>query len=98
VSKLRAEELDNLTEEELLEQANICSITAENKGNEMERLLLHLQAQYYVTAVARKRDDRVADRDFRMEVWVIVLIGLEILLSLILEYTASSRGINKHSC
>jgi hypothetical protein len=45
------------------------------------KLRLLLEAQFYLTAVARKRDDIVAKRDRKLEIWVIVLIGVEILLS-----------------
>jgi len=47
------------------------------------KLRLLLEAQFYLAAVARKRDERVARRDFWMEVAVIALIGFEIILSLI---------------
>jgi hypothetical protein len=84
---MRAEELDNLTEKELLASANGCFARAETtvlylKPSPEERVRLLLEAQFYLTAVARKRDDRVARRDFWMEVAVIILIGLEIVLSL----------------
>jgi len=85
---MRAEDLDKFTEKELQDKANTCFIVAENtnihlQGGETERLRLQLEAQYYLTLIARKRDDRVARRDFGMEVAVIVLIGLEIILSFI---------------
>ena len=94
---MRAEELDNLTEERLQEKANICFIAAENtnihlQGGDAERLRLHLEAQFYLTAVARKRDDRVAQRDFRMEVAVIVLISVEIVISLAFGFLGLREG------
>ena len=44
------------------------------------KLRLLLEAQFYLTA-ARKRDERVASRDFWLEVTVIVLIFVEIIIS-----------------
>jgi hypothetical protein len=45
------------------------------------KLRLLLEAQFYVAAVARKRDEQVARRDYHLEVAVIVLICIEIILS-----------------
>jgi hypothetical protein len=45
------------------------------------KLRLLLEAQFYVAAVVRKRDEKVARRDFWLEVAVIILIGIEIVLS-----------------
>ncbi len=57
--------------------------------DDAERIRLQLEARFYLTAIARKRDEQVARRDFRMEVAVIVmeaavivLIGVEIVLGL----------------
>jgi len=94
---MRAEELDNFSEGELLAKANGCFIQAENLDrqlarNDSERLRLLLEAQFYLTAVTRKRDERVARRDFWMEVAVIALIGAEILLSIIFGILAIREG------
>src|ERR1700681_3795078 len=72
-------------------------IQAENANihmavGETERLRLHLDAQYYLTLVAKKRDERVARRDFWMEVGVIVLIGVEIILSAIFGLLGITEG------
>jgi len=85
---MRAEEFDTLTEKELQEKANDCFVLAENTnvnltGGHFDKLRLHLEAQFYLTAVSKKRDDRVARRDFWMEVAVIILIGVEIVLSVV---------------
>jgi hypothetical protein len=85
---MRAEEFDTLTEKELQEKANNCFVQAENTnvnltGGHFDELRLHLEAQFYLTAVSKKRDDRVARRDFWMEVGVIILIGAEIILSIV---------------
>jgi hypothetical protein len=47
------------------------------------KLRLLLEAQFYLTAITKKRDEKVARRDFWMEVGVIVLIGIEIILSIV---------------
>jgi hypothetical protein len=51
--------------------------------DEGAKLRLLLEAQFYLTAVARKEDERVGSRDYKLEVWVIVLIGIEIILSIV---------------
>jgi hypothetical protein len=82
---MRAQELDSLTEDELLQRTNECFVRAEGTDHfatDAEKLRHHFEAQFYVGAIARKRDERVARRDFRLEVWVIVLIGVEIFLSI----------------
>jgi hypothetical protein len=105
---MRAEELDNLTEKELQDKANACFIVAERNSavqvlhqfppyqfappDDAERTRLLLEAQFYLTAVARKRDERVARRDFWMEVAVIVLIGLEIILSFVFGWYGLKEG------
>jgi len=80
---MRAEDAKRLTIKELEEQADVCFITADQINEDQrhfEKLRLQLEAQYYLTLAARKHDDRVARRDFWMEVAVIVLIGLELIL------------------
>jgi hypothetical protein len=85
---MRAEDLDNLTEKDLQQKADECFIAAEDEnihrqGGETATLRLHLQAQFWLTALTKRRDERVARRDFRMEVAVIALISLEIILSVV---------------
>lgn len=94
---MRAEEFDKLTEEQLQQKANGCFIAAENQsiyqqGGDAQRRRLLLEAQFYLTAVAKKRDDRTAKRDFRMEVAVIVLISIEIILSIVFGFLGLSEG------
>lgn len=86
---MRAEELlDTLTDEELKKRANGCFIQAENTSlyeqagpEEKQRLLA--QADVYLKALTWRQDARIAERDFRLEKWVIALISVEIVLSLI---------------
>lgn len=95
---MRAEEFDKATIEELLAHANQCfdlaqSPLAEQVSRRAEgspvnlsdpaKLRLLLEAQFYLTAVGRKRDEEVARRDYRLEIWVIFLIGIEIILSVV---------------
>jgi hypothetical protein len=80
---MRAGDAKKLTIKQLEEQADVCFITADQINEDQrhfEKLRLQLEAQYYLTLEAQKHDDRVARRDFWMEVAVIVLIGLELIL------------------
>jgi hypothetical protein len=96
---MRAEDFDSATIEQLQGQANKCFEQAQSPLDEAPhylddagKLRLLLEAQFYLTAVARKRDERVARRDFRLEVAVIVLLGIEIVLSLIFGIVAIHEG------
>jgi hypothetical protein len=92
---MRAEDLDKLSVEELQARANRCFEIARSPLEEplvglnpayiqdAGKLRLLLEAQFYLTAVARKRDEEVANRDLKLEIWVIILIGVEILLSIV---------------
>jgi hypothetical protein len=84
---MRAEELlEKLSDEELIQKANGCFIQAENTGlyqqagpEERQRLLM--EADLYLKALAWRHDERVSQRDLKLEIWVIFLIGIEIALS-----------------
>lgn len=96
---MRAEDFDQATVDELLAQANKCFDLAKSPLEEpllysgdsktptnlddAGKLRLLLEAQFYLTAVARKRDERNAKRDLWLEIAVIVLIGIEIILSIV---------------
>jgi len=82
---MRAEDFDTATIKELQERANKCFELAQSPLDEPPhylddagKLRLLLEAQFYLAAVVRKRDEKVARRDFWMEVAIIVLIGLEL--------------------
>lgn len=94
---MRAEDFDKATIKELQKQANICFDLARSPREEPgllnakgptihmgddAKLRLLLEAQFYLTAVARKRDEEVAARDRKLEIAVIILIGIEIILSI----------------
>jgi hypothetical protein len=94
---MRAEELDNLTEDELQKKANDCFVQAESlnallQRNDSEKLRLLFEAQFYLTAVAKKRDDRISQRDFRLERIVIYLISIEIVLSFLFGFLGLYEG------
>jgi hypothetical protein len=80
-----------MTKEELLQAADECFIDIEKSAawQEMHTAKL-LRAQLFMNEVDRRENDRVSERDFRMakrsykmEIWVIVLIGLELLSALV---------------
>jgi hypothetical protein len=96
---MRAEELDNLTEAELIGRATKLLELAQSPLDEPPefrddavKLRAQLEAQFCLSAVARKRDDRTAKRDFRMEVAVIALISVEIILSIVFGLLALHEG------
>lgn len=86
---MRAEELlETLTDDDLKKRANDCFAQAEaislaQQGGPEEKNRLVAEADLYLKAIARREDARVAARDFRLEIWVIVLIGIEIVLSVV---------------
>jgi hypothetical protein len=85
---MRAEEFDSATVKQLQAKANQCFEEAEapvdpfGRPSEAQRNRLLMQAQFYLTAVSRKRDEEVANRDLTLEIVVIVLISIEIVLSI----------------
>lgn len=100
---MRAEELlESLTDDELKKKADACFAEADSMqvylqsgdsklylpegATERQRLLA--EADFYLKALAWRSDARTAQRDFWMEVGVMVLIGAEIVLS----WTALREG------
>jgi hypothetical protein len=82
---MKAEEFAQATEAELRQKANECFAKLESHGS-MEKPALLIEAQFYLDEIERRKQDKIARRDYRME-WVviglelivIVLIGLELL-------------------
>jgi hypothetical protein len=79
-----------LTNDELLQKADRSLKYFKEHVSPAEGTALLLQAQLYMGELDRRENAAVADRDFRMavrsdkmEIWVIALIGLEILLSVV---------------
>jgi hypothetical protein len=85
---MRVADLLQKTEAEYLQLAEERFVAMDTAGHEQRPALL-LEAQLYMNQAARLNDSLVADRDFKLakqshklEVWVIVLISFEIVLSL----------------
>jgi hypothetical protein len=79
---MRAEELlDTLTDGELKKRVDDNFAAAETTGSLLQQQSHYDRADFYLRALQWRHDDRIAARDFRLEVAVIVLIGIEILLS-----------------
>ena len=86
---MKAKELKHASIDELEARADRCFDLAPSPADEPPRFLdsgdkiqLLLEAQFYLTTVARKHDDHIARRDLWLELAVIVLIFGEILLSI----------------
>lgn len=91
---MRAEELlETLTDDELKNRANGCLIQAEDTNLYPEqRQGILTEAAFYLNALSWRSDARVARRDFWMEVVVMVLIGLEIILSVVGLWAGYEQG------
>jgi hypothetical protein len=78
------EEFKKLSDDELLQKADECFADIENAvyGMEVHTAKL-LRAQFYMNEVDRRDNTRIARRDFRLELIVILLIGAEIVLGLV---------------
>lgn len=50
----------------------------------LDKPALLLEAQFYIQELGRREDSRIARRDFRMELVVIFLIGLELVAAVVL--------------
>jgi hypothetical protein len=96
---MRAKEFDEAEVEQLqaeadkyLEEAEAPHEEGKRWVDDAEKLRLLFKAQFYLTAVARKRDDKTSRRDLILEVVVIALISVEIILSLIFGLQGLSEG------
>jgi hypothetical protein len=69
------------TEEELKLQTKTCfdDATAMSGGSWDRRAAKLLEAQFYMQELDRRHDGKISRRDFRMELIVIALIGLELI-------------------
>jgi hypothetical protein len=79
------EEFQNASVEQLDGEAKKCFEQARESENFFRGLSPELlnEAQFYLQAIDRKESARIAHRDHVLEVWVIGLIGLEIVLALV---------------
>lgn len=75
---MRVEELSKLSVSQLKEQADIHFIAAETPID-ADRDYELVCAQLYLTEIKNRYDERIAKRDFRLEIAVIVLIALELV-------------------
>lgn len=78
---MKVRELDSKTNDELRQLADESFARMEDRGAEEATTHL-LTAQFYVSVLNSRRDDRVARRDLILEIVVIGLIALEIVFGL----------------
>jgi hypothetical protein len=78
---MRVKEFKDKTDEELLQMADDCFALVESQGGVQQSAHL-LKAQFYMNEVDRRHDGKIARRDFKMELWVIALILLEVLIGI----------------
>jgi ABC-type transport system involved in cytochrome bd biosynthesis fused ATPase/permease subunit len=76
---MRTEDFENATEMELRQKANECFNTLHDSGSHEKPALL-IEAQFYMDEIERRKQDKVAKRDFKMELLAICLEILVILL------------------
>jgi hypothetical protein len=107
------ESLLDASEEQLIQLANLCyklggSALSEEQGKDLKldnltKLRLHVEGQFCLTQVMRKRADQaaerdrqrneeIAERDHKLEKWVIRLISTEIVLSLLFGFLGLWEG------
>jgi len=84
---MRVEEFKQLSDAELRQRANECLAIVDVPSEYIVHAAKLLQAQLYMNEISRRNDEKIAirdgemaDRSFKMEIWVIVLIGIEILI------------------
>jgi hypothetical protein len=83
------EEFENATEKDLRLKANECFERLADSGRHEQPALL-LEAKFYLDEIDRREQDRVASRDFKMELFA---FGLEfiVILLIVLELIDGSR-------
>jgi len=77
---MKTEDFDKATEMELREQANECFNRLQDSGSHEKPALL-IEARFYMDEIERRKQDKVAKRDFRLE---LIAIGLEIVVILLI--------------
>jgi hypothetical protein len=93
------EEFEIATDIDLTRETKSCfdRYNDPNKGGGDKPALL-LEAQFYMQELGRREDSRIATRDFRMELIVIFLIGLELVAAIGLAIIGSrqqTRDVNQ---
>jgi hypothetical protein len=86
---MKVEEFKNLTEDDLRQRANACLAVLDNVWQSDAHAAKLLQAQLYMNEINRRNDEKIATRDgqmaersYKMEIAVIVLIGHEIVIGI----------------
>ncbi len=78
---MKTEDFANATEMELRQKANECFESLESSGS-AERPALLIEAQFYIDEIERRKQDRVAARDYMLEK---IVLGLEIIVVLLIS-------------
>jgi len=87
---MNLEQLSTMTEAELHAKANEHLESMDGDGDDIEKERHLLQAQFYSAEIERRKqlrdrieNERIAARDYKLELWVIGLIGAELLLAFV---------------
>jgi hypothetical protein len=88
---MTVEEFQNATADQLREKANDCFTKAAQTGSG-DWPGLYMEAQFYLAEIERRESAKIAKRDYALEIWVIILIGIEIALSLLGLVTGYREG------
>ena len=86
---MKVEEFRNLSDDQLREKANECLANVDDLRYAALHAAKLLQAQLYMNEINTRNDEKIAERDekmagrsYKLEIWVIILIGLELLIGL----------------
>jgi hypothetical protein len=80
---MRIEEFENLSEEDLRIKANEAFTKPElSYAANVDRATYFAEARFYLDEIEKRKNDRISRRDFRMELIVIFLIGLELIVAI----------------
>jgi hypothetical protein len=85
---MKVEDFEKATEIDLREKANECFNRLHDSGSHEIPALL-IEAQFYMDEIERRKQDKVAKRDFIME-WL--AIGLEIIVILLIVFELIEGG------
>ena len=93
---MTVEEFENISDTALVDAANASFVKSINAGTG-DKPYLYMEAQFYMRELDRRHDTKIARRDFRMELIVIFLIGLE-LLAAIRWHIPDNQGRQRTGC
>jgi len=80
---MNLEDIEKATDAELRQKALECFEEAPSMDHLVSTILLR-KARFYLDELERRKNDNIARRDFRMELIVIFLIGLELVAAIVL--------------